>query len=519
LDGRDPEACCEPPRHRPDLPGHGASEAGRPLNGERVLDWLGALIEQACMSPPALVGQLLGGAIAARFAILHGERLSGLVLVDTFGLREFQPAPEFGLALSRFLGQPTPATHQSLWQHCAFDLDRLRLRMGERWAPFEAYNIDRARTPSVQTAVAALMEQLGVPAIPPADLAKMAVPTTLIWGRHDRATPLAVAEAASARFGWPLHVIENANDDPPIEQPEALLRVLRAALGRALRVGSKEKTVTTQEREPTRAAWDKIAPGYDEFVTATHMWLGNEGLRRAGLRPGIRFLDVAAGSGALSIPAARLGAQVLATDQSPVMLERLRARARDEGLDVETRVMDGHALELDDDVFDMAGSQFGVMLFPDMPKGIEEMARVVRPGGRVLMNVYGDPRRIEFFGFFVRAIQSVRPDFEGPPMEPPPLPFQLQDPERLRREFGAVGLKDVKVETATETMEFQTGKELWDWLVSSNPIVEMVLGGLDLTSDERGTMREALDPMVRERAGGSGAAILTSPINIGIGTK
>jgi len=173
--------------------------------------------------------------------------------------------------------------------------------------------------------------------------------------------------------------------------------------------------MTAQGHEQTRAAWDKIAPGYDEFVTVTHIELGNEGLRRADLRPGMRFLDVAAGSGALSIPAARLGAQVLATDQSPVMLERLRARARNEGLEVETRVMDGHALELDDDSFDMAGSQFGVMLFPDMPKGIREMARVVRPGGRVLMNVFGDPHKIEFFGFFVRAIQSIRPDFEGPP--------------------------------------------------------------------------------------------------------
>jgi pimeloyl-ACP methyl ester carboxylesterase len=217
----------------PDLPGHGASEVDWPLDTARVLAWLGALIEQTCMSPPALIGQLLGGAIAARFAIDRGDRMSRLVLVDTFGLRGFQPAPEFGLALRQFLAQPTEATHRSLWQHCAFDLDRLRQRMGERWAPFEAYNLERARTPSVQTAVAALMEQLGIPAIPPADLARIAVPTALIWGRHDRATPLSVAEAASARYGWPLHVIENANDDPPVEQPEALLRALRAALGSA----------------------------------------------------------------------------------------------------------------------------------------------------------------------------------------------------------------------------------------------------------------------------------------------
>jgi SAM-dependent methyltransferase len=277
--------------------------------------------------------------------------------------------------------------------------------------------------------------------------------------------------------------------------------------------------MTAPGHEQTRAAWDKIAAGYDEFVTVTHMELGNEGLRRAGLRPGMRFLDVAAGSGALSIPAARRGAKVLATDQSPVMLERLRARARNEGLDVETRVMDGHALELDDDSFELAGSQSGVMLFPDMPKGIREMARVVRPGGRVLMNVFGDPHKVEFFGFFVRAIQSVRPDFEGPPMDPPPLPFQLQDPNRLRSELAMAGLKDVKVETTTETMEFRTGKELWDWLVSSNPIAEMMLGELNLTGDERGAIRDALDPLVRERAAGNGPAVLTSPINIGIGTK
>ena len=277
--------------------------------------------------------------------------------------------------------------------------------------------------------------------------------------------------------------------------------------------------MTAQETDDTRLAWDSIAPGYDKTNTQTQMWLGNEGLRRAGLRAGIRFLDVAAGSGALSIPAARLGALVLATDQSPVMLELLGARASREGLNIETRVMDGQALELDDNSFDMAGSQFGVMLFPDMPKGIREMVRVVRPGGVVLMHVYGDPHKIEFFGFFVDAIQTVRPEFNGPPMDPPPLPFQLQDPESLRKEFTAAELKEIKVETITETTEFRTGQELWDWLVWSNPIVEMVLGSLHLTDNERGVVRQALEKMVRERAGGSSVARLTNPINIGVGTK
>ncbi len=277
--------------------------------------------------------------------------------------------------------------------------------------------------------------------------------------------------------------------------------------------------MSTQERDRTRTAWDTIAAGYDRTNTPTQMWIATEGLRRAGVRSGTKLLDVAAGSGALSIPAARLGAQVLATDMSPVMLRHLALRARDEGFGIETRVMDGHALDLEDDTFDVAGSQFGVMLFPDMPRGIREMARVVKPGGRVLMNAYGDPHEIEFFGFFVGAIQSVVPSFDGPPMDPLPLPFQLKDPETLRQHLARAGLNEIRVETITERTEFQSGAHLWDWLVHSNPIVGMVLGELDLTRDQIDVVQTTLDRMLRARSGGNGPAVLTNPVNIGVGTK
>ena len=276
--------------------------------------------------------------------------------------------------------------------------------------------------------------------------------------------------------------------------------------------------VNALEHSP-RAAWDRIARSYDRTNTSTQMWLANEGLRRVGLRPGMRFLDVAAGSGALSIPAARLGADVLATDQSPVMLELLTARAHREGLTIETRVMDGHALELPDNSFDVVGSQFGVMLFPDMPKGISEMARVTGPGGAALLHAYGDPHQIDFLGFLIGALRSVRPTFNGPPMDPPPFEFQLSDPERLRLEFAAVGLKNIRVETIVEATEFESGDALWDWIVSSNPIVERVLSPLKLTKNEAEVVKRALEEMVRDRAGNNGAARLTNPVNIGIGTK
>ena len=219
----------------PDLPGHGAStilEAG-PLDGERVLSWLGELIDRTCPSPPILIGQIVGGAIAARFAIDHEERIHGLVLVDSLGLAPFDPAPEFGEALMSFMTDPTEDHHDRLWRHCAYDVDLLRERMGERWGPFRAYNIDRAGTPSVSDAVQALMEAFGYPPIPEEDLDRVDVPTTLIWGRHDLATSLEVAERASERYGWPLHVIDDAADDPALECPDAFIDVIRRTVAAA----------------------------------------------------------------------------------------------------------------------------------------------------------------------------------------------------------------------------------------------------------------------------------------------
>jgi ubiquinone/menaquinone biosynthesis C-methylase UbiE len=275
---------------------------------------------------------------------------------------------------------------------------------------------------------------------------------------------------------------------------------------------------TKNTPEEIRTAWDEIAAGYDECVTPTHMWLANEALRLAGLRPGMRLLDVAPGSGALSIPAARLGALVLAADLSPNMVERLKARAREEGLsNVEARVMDGHALELEDDTFDISGSQFGVMLFPDLPRGLSELARVTKPGGRVLMVAYGPATEVEFLNFFIGAMQAAVPGFTGLPTDPPPLPFQVADPEKLRQELARAELKHIRVETVTESLRFQSAMHMWSWVTNSNPIGAMLVA--DLTKEQKAGVQQALDGMLRERSGGSGPAVLTNPIHIGIGTK
>jgi ubiquinone/menaquinone biosynthesis C-methylase UbiE len=216
----------------------------------------------------------------------------------------------------------------------------------------------------------------------------------------------------------------------------------------------------TQEHVAPPEAWDAIAEGYDRYVAPQEIDLANEALRLVRLQPGQRFLDVAAGTGGLSLPAARLGAQVLATDWSPAMIERFGARVREEDLsNAAGRVMDCHALELRDDGFDVTGSQFGVMLVPDQPRALRELVRVTKPGGRVLVIAYGSPAELEFLQIFIGALTAVAPEFPGLPDDPPPLEFQVSDPDVLRRRLTDAGLKDVRVERTAERPALTSGQE------------------------------------------------------------
>jgi ubiquinone/menaquinone biosynthesis C-methylase UbiE len=279
---------------------------------------------------------------------------------------------------------------------------------------------------------------------------------------------------------------------------------------------TKEEAMAAQQA--TQDAWDRIAAGYDEVATPLATRLAEDALRLVEVGAGTRFLDVAAGSGALSIPAARLGAQVLATDISPVMIQRLRARARAEGLsNLEGRVMDGHALELEDDTFDVCGSVNGVSLFPDLARGLGELVRVCRPGGQVLLVAQGPPHKAEFLGFFLSAMRACVPGLTGSPMDPPPLPFQLADPKRLRQELSDAGLAEVRVQTSTWQMEFSSAAHLWDVVTNSNPIGQAMVA--NLTQAQRTEVQKVLDGMLGERSGGGPTAVLTTEVNVAIGVK
>ena len=281
---------------------------------------------------------------------------------------------------------------------------------------------------------------------------------------------------------------------------------------------SQGEAATTDEHAAPAQAWDVIAGGYDRYVAPQEAELANEALRLVGLEPGERFLDVAAGPGGLTLPAARLGAEVLATDWSGAMIERFEARVREERLrNAEGRVMDCHALDLPNDRFDVTGSLFGVMLVADQARALREMVRVTKPDGRVLVIAYGFPTELEFLQLFIGALKAVAPEFPGIPDDPPPLEFQVSDPDVLRRRLIDAGLRDVRIERTTERPAFASGQEMWDWVLFGNPIPGALVA--DLSEDQLSRLVQVLDGMVRERAGANGRAVLANAVHVGIGTK
>lgn len=122
-----------------------------------------------------------------------------------------------------------------------------------------------------------------------------------------------------------------------------------------------------------------------------------------GIGPGVRVLDVAAGSGNISLPAAATGADVVSTDLTPELLRRSQARAVALGLTLDYREANAHALPFGDGEFDAVLSAIGVQFAPGHQRAADELIRVCRPGG-VIGVISWTPE-----GFFGRMLATIRP--------------------------------------------------------------------------------------------------------------
>ncbi|KQQ93566.1 class I SAM-dependent methyltransferase [Massilia sp. Leaf139] len=129
-----------------------------------------------------------------------------------------------------------------------------------------------------------------------------------------------------------------------------------------------------------QAAW---ASGDFAIIGVTLQIVGETLAEIADIRAGETVIDVAAGNGNASLAAAHRLARVTSTDYVPALIEKGRARAAAEGLDIAFQVADAESLPYPDGSFDVALSTFGVMFAPDHGRSAGELLRVIRPGGRI----------------------------------------------------------------------------------------------------------------------------------------
>ena len=214
----------------PDVPGLGESEPVAQLDAAVFAEWLAALLRVACEEKPTLIAHSLDGSLAAHFATQHGDLLRGLVLYGAPGIGHYRMPLGLLVTAIRFELKPSERNNARFADWAFLDPAQTR-RQDPRWYDaFMAYGLSRGRVPHVKRTMRQLIKA-GTKKIADAELQRVAIPTALIWGRHDRMAPLRIAELASAKLGWPLHVVEDTGHVPHIEQPEAFLGALEAAVG------------------------------------------------------------------------------------------------------------------------------------------------------------------------------------------------------------------------------------------------------------------------------------------------
>jgi SAM-dependent methyltransferase len=232
------------------------------------------------------------------------------------------------------------------------------------------------------------------------------------------------------------------------------------------------------------------ATTYDEwFVPALFAPLARVVLDQTVVPPGARILDVACGTGIVARTIARhLGpdGSVTGLDVSPAMLDVARRTAAAEGLDVAW--YEGSALDLPfaDSAFDLVLCQMGMQFFPDRPCAVEEMYRVLAPGGRVVISTW---RGLDQNPFYAALARSVRLRFASPALE---TPFSVGDPAEIAGLLLETGFGDVSVEPVTIAADFARPEQFVELQVAASAAAIPALQGLTTTE------REALIAAIRE---------------------
>jgi ubiquinone/menaquinone biosynthesis C-methylase UbiE len=245
-----------------------------------------------------------------------------------------------------------------------------------------------------------------------------------------------------------------------------------------------------QYKSTTRQQWEDYASGWNDWAPLLETWLGRATERMldlAGIEPGNRVLDVAAGAGGQSIAAARRvgpDGSVLATDLSPTILQYAARAATLAELDnVSVRELDGEQLRrLPAQTFDAAISRVGLIYFPDRQQALTGIWHALREGGRFATVTYSTAATN---GFFSLPVSIIRERAALPAPAPgQPGPFSLADPDVLRHDLTQAGFRDIAVEVMDAPVRLGSASECVRFERESFGALHQMLGTMDVGHQE-----------------------------------
>jgi cyclopropane fatty-acyl-phospholipid synthase-like methyltransferase len=248
----------------------------------------------------------------------------------------------------------------------------------------------------------------------------------------------------------------------------------------------------------TREQWQTAAEPWHRWGPTLEDWLGEATglmLEMAGVGPGSRVLDVAAGAGGQSLAAARRvgpDGSVLATDISENILDYAEQAATRAGLtNIATRVMDGESLEVEEGFFDAVISRVGFIYFPNQEAAFAGMRRALKPGGRLAGVVYSTPEANRFFSIPVSVIRRRA----GLPAPAPgqPGPFSLGGLGVIEDLYARSGFFDMEIRRIPAPLRMTSAAECVEFERESFGALHQMLADLNETERE-----EAWDEIERE---------------------